>query len=124
MMKKIALFAVFAFALVSGLTLQADDSYAKTYKSGWAKFKNYFITDTFYLPAGTYTYKNSSSPTKAQYKVCIYKGSTVTNCRTLKGGNSSVDYSFKTGGNYKIKFQAVNLGGASQIYVSKYGVGN
>jgi hypothetical protein len=65
----------------------------------------------------------SKHPIHTQKRINLV-GLNFSNCRTLKGGNSSVEYSFKTGGNYKIKFQAVNLGGASQIYISKYGVGN
>lgn len=127
MIKRIRFYLSLIVALIAAFTFQVNDSLAATYKEGYATFKNYFQTESFSLKKGVYTYKDksyhsSTSKKSIQYQVCIFKGSTPSNCKSFvayaKSQGHIKTFKITTSGNYKIRF--TNVPKSGKVHVIDY----
>jgi hypothetical protein len=134
---KTPFFTTLILVLIAVFGFQVQDSYAAVYKTGYAKFTTYFETGSFYLPKGTFVYKDS---TRSKYHpafepyvyyVDLYKGNKkVKRILTAKSEGKERSHSIKfkvsSSGNYKLRFTKSQKHGYSkgEVHVQKYSISN
>jgi len=129
------LFLALFICVIAALSFQINTTYATTtYKKGYASFNPYYQTKSFYLPKGTYTYKDKAKckihPVMGpnSYFVDLYKGNKrikrilATNCYPQEKSHSA-KFTVSSG-SYQLRFTKNKNTGYSKdyIYVTSYSI--